>query len=375
MKIPIKMQYMKHETFTLSYAPVHAGTKQTAIDYFNTIAEIKTELAENIKNTLFVTDETVNKLPQMADFFNSIPSERVIVLPSGEKYKTIEQVIKILTQAVELGLNRSSSIIGIGGGVVTDMTAFAASLFKRGCRLMLVPTTLLAMADASIGGKTGCDFSGYKNTIGTFYPASRLLFSPEFLLTLSDREYYSGMAEVAKTAMLYAPKLFNILRDEKLLIQKRDQEVLMQIIKRCAQSKAMIVEKDLTETGIRKQLNLGHTFAHALEAIAGLGSLTHGEAVAWGLGRAIDLSNKLGYCDEDYKKDVYALLKDYNWSITPLHPVCIEQKIMDAPLKIIEAMKQDKKNNENGITLILQREINLTVIEIINEKDILSVLS
>ena len=366
---------MKHETFTLSYAPVHAGTQKTEIDYFNTIADIKTDLALNTNNTLFVTDETIYALAQMTDFFKSIPSEQVIVLPAGELYKTIEQVMKILTQAVELGLNRSSTFIGIGGGVITDMTAFAASLFKRGCRLILVPTTLLAMADASIGGKTGCDFSGYKNTIGTFYPASRLLFSPEFLLTLSDREYYSGMAEVAKTAMLYAPKLFNILRDDKLLIQKRDQEALMQIIKRCAQSKAMIVEKDLTETGIRKQLNLGHTFGHALEAIAGLGSITHGEAVAWGLGRAIELSYKLGYCDEEYKNDVFALLEDYNWSTNPLHPVCIAQKIQDAPLKLIEAMKQDKKNNENGITIILQREINLTVIEIIGEKDILSVLS
>lgn len=364
---------MNHESFTISYAPVHTGTENTKIDYFETITEVTNVLCSH-QNTLYVTDETVYTLSSMSVFFRNIPSSHVVVLPSGETYKTIDQVLKILTQAVELGLNRSSIFIGIGGGVVTDMTAFAASLFKRGCKLYLVPTTLLAMADASIGGKTGCDFSGYKNTIGTFYPASRLLFTPEFLLSLSDKEYYSGMAEVVKTAMLYAPKLFNILHDDKELIQKRDSSVLMQIIKRCAQSKAMIVEKDLTETGLRKQLNLGHTFGHALESIAGLGAITHGEAVAWGLGRAIDLSYTLGYCDEDYKNDVFSLLQEYGWSTEPLHPVCIKEHIKDAPLKLIQAMKQDKKNTDQGITLILQREINSTLIEIIHENDILSVL-
>lgn len=366
---------MKHESYTLSYAPVHIGTNKTSIDYYDTIAEIKLELSEKAKNSLIVTDDTVSALPELADFIRSIPEKNILILPSGETHKTIEQVLRILSHAVELELTRSSLFIGIGGGVITDMTSFAASLFKRGCKLWLVPTTLLAMADASIGGKTACDFSGFKNTIGTFYPASRLLFSPEFLLSLSEREYYSGMAEVAKTAMLYAPKLFNILNDEKKAIQNRDSTVLMQIIKRCAQAKAMIVEKDLTETGLRKQLNLGHTFAHALESITGLGTITHGEAVAWGLGRAIELSCRLGYCDEEYKNDVFALLENYRWSTAHLHPICSEQKIQDAPSKILQAMKQDKKNADNGITLILQREINSTLIEIINEKDILAVLS
>lgn len=366
---------MKHEPFKISYTPIHAGTNETSINFYDTIAEIRSELSLITQNSLFITDQTVAHLPAIEGFIRTIPEDRVVVLPPGETYKTIEQVLIILSKAVELKLTRSSMFIGIGGGVVTDMTSFASSLYKRGCRLWLVPTTLLAMADASIGGKTGCDFNGYKNTIGTFYPASRLLFSPEFLVSLSDREYYSGMAEVAKTAMLYAPKLFNILKDEKDSIEKRDPQVLMQIIKRCAQSKAMIVEKDLTETGLRKQLNLGHTFAHALESIAGLGTITHGEAVAWGLGRAVELSFKLGYCDEEYRQEVFALLDSYGWATTPVHPICSKMNIQNTARSLIEAMKQDKKNDDTGITLILQKEMNLTVIETVLEKDILTVLS
>ncbi len=366
---------MKHETYTLAYDSVHVGTQETAISYFDTIEEITTVLSAYSGNTLFVTDETVADLHSMKSFIKSIDPQNILILPSGESYKTIEQVLRILSAAVERNLNRSSLFVGIGGGVITDMTSFASSLFKRGCKLCLVPTTLLAMADASIGGKTGCDFSGYKNTIGTFYPASSLLMSPGFLQSLSEKEYFSGLAEVVKTAMLYAPKLFNILRDDFEAVQKRDSTVLMQIIKRCAQSKAMIVEKDLTEKGMRKQLNLGHTFGHALESVAGLGSITHGEAVAWGLGRAIELSFKLGHCEEEYKNDVLSLLDQYTWCINPVHPVCKTQGIKDAPLKILEAMKQDKKNNEQGITVILQREINSTLIEVVSETDILSVLS
>jgi 3-dehydroquinate synthase len=208
--------------------------------------------------------------------------------------------------------------------------------------------------------------------IGTFYPASKLHFCTDFILSLNETEYLSGLAEVIKTSMLYAPKLFQILKTEHEKIKAKDKEQLYQIVKRCVLAKSSIVEKDISETGLRKQLNLGHTFGHALESVAGFGKISHGQAVAWGLGRAIELSCKLGLCEEDYKTDVFELLNLYGYSTENLPKIIADKEnVQDALLK---AMKQDKKNDATGITFILQREINSTLIETVAEKDILSVL-
>jgi len=299
----------------------------------------------------------------------------LVVLGAGESYKTIENVLFIVKTALESGLQRGSIFVGIGGGVICDMTAFASSIFKRGAGLELVPTTLLAMVDAAVGGKTGCDFENYKNMIGTFYPASRLHVFGDFLQSLPESEYRSGLAETLKTALLYAPKLFHILQTQKEDVMERTPELIRQIIRRCVIAKASIVEKDLTETGLRMQLNLGHTFAHALETCAGLGAIPHGDAVAWGIGRAMELSLNLNLCDQEYRAEVEEVLESYGWCTTAYHPV-LEGKIPpdEAGDALLSAMKKDKKNSSPAIRCILQREINSTVIQEVPEAAIRSVL-
>ncbi|MEW5817713.1 MAG: 3-dehydroquinate synthase family protein, partial [Spirochaetota bacterium] len=193
-----------------------------------------------------------------------ISGSPVSILKAGEKYKTWESVDTILSACIENSIGRDGCLLGIGGGVVCDMTAFAASIFMRGCGLILVPTTLLAMVDASLGGKTGIDYSGYKNMAGTFYPAKEIRICLRTLMTLPDTEYLSGLAEVIKHALLKDFDLLNLLEREKKRILNRDLELLGELVARAIAVKGGIVEKDFFEHGVRAYLNFGHTFAHAL---------------------------------------------------------------------------------------------------------------
>ena len=181
----------------------------------------------------------------------------------------------------------------------------------RGAQLELVPTTLLAMADAAIGGKTGVDFGNYKNCIGTFYPAQKIHIAVSALEALPESEFRSGLAEVFKTALLYAPKLFQIMAEKRDAVLSRDGELLLEVVKRCVQAKAHVVERDLRESGERMYLNLGHTFGHALESVAGFGEVSHGDAVAWGIARALELGKRLGITDPGYIADVIPVLESY----------------------------------------------------------------
>lgn len=385
---------MAQDTFTIKYPPVSAGTEKTDIVFYESedLSQFLSFLSANDgQGRIFVTDSTIISLPIMAQIANyflvstdqPVPPLSVfrngihtlVVLGAGESHKTIENVLFIVKTALDSGLQRSSIFVGIGGGVICDMTAFASSIFKRGARLELVPTTLLAMVDAAVGGKTGCDFENYKNMIGTFYPASRLHVFSDFLQSLPESEYRSGLAETLKTALLYAPKLFHILQTQKDQVMERKSDLIRQIIRRCVIAKASIVEKDLTETGLRMQLNLGHTFAHALETCAGLGAIPHGDAVAWGIGRAMDLSVNLNLCEQDYRTEVEEVLKSYGWCTTAFHPV-LEGKFSpkEAANALLDAMKKDKKNSSSAIRCILQREINSTVIQEVPEDAIRSVL-
>ena len=388
---------MTQDIFTIQYPQISVGTEKTDILFYNSseLDSLMSFLSPNDGlNRIFVTDSTIISLPSLKvlakDFLISaealsagIPPRSVfrkgnntlVILGAGESYKTIENVLFIIQTALESGLQRSSVFVGIGGGVICDMTAFASSIFKRGAKLELVPTTLLAMVDAAVGGKTGCDFDSFKNMIGTFYPAKRLHVFSDFLQTLPPEEYRSGLAETLKTALLYAPKLFHIMQNQKDEVLARETDLVRQIIRRCVIAKASIVEKDLTETGLRMQLNLGHTFAHALETTAGLGAIPHGDAVAWGSGRALQLSVNLGLCEEEYRQEVDQVLESYGWCRTAYHPV-LEGKVSpeEAGDVLLSAMKKDKKNSNATVRFILQREINSTVIQEVPDDKILAVL-
>lgn len=238
-----------------------------------------------------------------------------VCLAAGEAAKQWQSVDAVLHRCAESGMGRDGTLAGFGGGVVCDLAAFAASLYMRGCRLVLVPTTLLAMVDASLGGKTGIDFLGYKNLVGTFYPAHRICIAPSALESLPDREYRSGLAEVIKSAIIADSALLDLLERDRERVLSRDADTLQQMIRRSLTVKGRIVQQDPRETGIRAVLNLGHTFGHALEAATGFDGWTHGEAVAWGIGRALSAGLRFGMTDAAFARRIRALLRAYGFRL------------------------------------------------------------
>lgn len=267
------------------------------------------------------------------------------VLPAGEHYKCSDELLKIAAWALSVGASRDTCFIGVGGGVVCDITAFAASIYMRGAPLVLVPTTLLAMVDAALGGKTGIDFKGYKNILGSFYPAAEIRIYPAVLAGLPQREYLSGLAEVIKHALLRDSGLLEILQQEKERVIARDPQLLSEIIYRSQLVKQWYIEQDPYDLDIRGHLNLGHTYGHALESIGGLGTWSHGEAVAWGIGRAMVLGQLLGITPRAYAEEVLALLDAYGYGTAA--------RKSDAQL-ILEAMEKDKKKKAGRVRFILQ---------------------
>lgn len=359
-------------------------------------------LSQNKK--LFVTDENVYALESLEGFFKkfspvnaqdfsktdisgitrdtdnfiisdntraalySFENNALVVIPAGEKFKTIDTVLAIIKAALAFSLTRKDVFTAIGGGVITDLAAFAASIYKRGAKVEFVSTTLLGMCDAAIGGKTGCDFEDYKNIAGTFFPADRLYVFPEFVKSLSDKEYISGLAEVIKTALLFDKGLFNLLENEKEKVLARDSDVIYKMISLCVKAKTRIVKKDLTEKKERMLLNLGHTFGHALESRAGLGVLTHGECVAWGTCRALDLSANLGLCSSEYSERVKNVFASYGYETKPVHKAFTDSNA------ILETMKNDKKNSSSKIRVILQKGLCKNIITEIEDEKILEAL-
>jgi 3-dehydroquinate synthase len=363
--------------FDINYPLIHQGTEKTEVVFYQNEKELFSNIVDTENKQIYVTDSNIALLPEVKKFLDDQKAKNhpVVILTAGEENKTLDSVLSIVKAALEGDFNRNSVFVGIGGGVITDMTAFAASIFKRGARLELIPTSLLAMVDAACGGKTGCDFENYKNMIGSFYPAKKLHICPEFVQSLPESEYFSGLAEAIKTAMLYDKEMFEDFESKSDLIKERNPEILDKIIEKCVSAKAKIVEEDLTEKGLRMQLNLGHTFAHALETVAGLGAISHGEAVAWGCGRAIDLSVKLGLASKDYKERVFAMLEKYGYSVEKSHPVLVgkiaENQIAET---LIKAMKKDKKNSSSTIKVVLQRDIKQTEIIQVADSEIAKVL-
>ena len=363
--------------FNINYPMIHQGTEKTEVVFFQKESELFANIGNGENKHIYVTDSNIALLPEVKKFLDEQKAKNqvVVILPAGEENKTLDSVLTIVKAALEADFNRNSVFTGIGGGVITDMTAFASSIFKRGAKLELIPTSLLAMVDAACGGKTGCDFESYKNMIGSFYPAGKLYICSEFVQSLPESEYFSGLAEAVKTAMLYDEEMFEDFETKADLVRARNPELLDKIIEKCVRAKAKIVEEDLTEKGLRMQLNLGHTFAHALETVAGLGAISHGEAVAWGCGRAVELSQNLGLASETYKNRVFAMLKNYGYSTEALHPV-LNGKIPENQVKetLLFAMKKDKKNSSSTVRFVLQSDIKKTVIQEVSDSEVAKVL-
>ena len=372
---------MSQSSFTISYKALHAGTDKSKITFHSGTPDLaklffEGEEAKESRRRFFVTDATVASLDCMQSFISKFDDgvcgkDNLLILGSGEPYKNIESVLNIVRAAFDANYSRKDIFIGIGGGVICDTTAFAASIYKRGASVQFVPTTLLSMVDASIGGKTGCDFENYKNIIGTFFPATKLFYFPEFVQYLPENQYNSGLAEAFKTALLFDKDLYELFKNDADKINARDSKTLEKIIDKCVKAKGTIVQKDLTEQNIRAYLNLGHTFGHALETVAGLGAITHGSAVAWGIGRAVEVAYKKEYCLQAFRDEVFSILKAYKWDTDPV-PSFVKGGGFSE--RLISIMRTDKKNISDQIRLILCKGVADISIEEVDEKLITSVL-
>ncbi len=269
-----------------------------------------------------------------------------LVIPPGEEHKDISRVLDFAQKGLDSGLARDSVFVGAGGGVVCDMAAFTAAIYMRGAQLVLIPTSLLAMVDASVGGKSGVDFSGGKNLIGSFYPAMNIRIAVGLLDTLPEHEFLNGMAEVIKHALLHDEELLALVRDKKELILQRDPNLLEDMIRRAIAVKGWYIEQDFKEQSIRAHLNFGHTFGHALESCGGLSQWSHGESVAWGMMRSLEAGALLGITDREYVKMVRNLLLSYGYPI--------DYSIGDMEQYLSYIMK-DKKKQRGEVQFVLQR--------------------
>jgi 3-dehydroquinate synthase len=308
---------------------------------------------------LAVFDRTVHRL-------HGGTAACAVILPAGETAKTWRWAERILAAALEAGLGRDGRLAGIGGGVVCDLTAFAASVYMRGCRLALYPTTLLAMVDAALGGKTALNLGRAKNLVGTFYPAEELVVWIPALASLPPRELRCGLSEAIKTALVGDPDLLELLRARRVDLLRADEEALAQTVRRCLAVKGRIVENDLREHGGRAALNLGHTFAHALESATGFRRYRHGEAVAWGLGRALALGVALGVTDRALAEELRTLLKAYGFQLG--NPPGV------AARSLLAAMRADKKRRDGTLRVVLLAGVGRAEVQAVAEEPVLAAL-
>ncbi|GLU34404.1 3-dehydroquinate synthase [Trinickia caryophylli] len=271
-----------------------------------------------------------------------------VVLPDGEAYKNWETLNLVFDALLEGRADRKTTLIALGGGVIGDMTGFAAACYMRGVPFIQVPTTLLSQVDSSVGGKTGINHPLGKNMIGAFYQPLAVVADIGALRTLPGRELAAGIAEIIKTAAIADPAFFEWIESNIDALNGCDPDALAHAVKRCCEIKAAVVAADEREGGLRAILNFGHTFGHAIEAGLGYGEWLHGEAVGCGMAMAADLSVRLGYLDDAARKRIVALVGAAKLPVQA-------PALGDA--RYIDLMKVDKKAEAGQIKFILLKRI------------------
>ena len=299
---------------------------------------------------MIVTNETVAPLyletvqQAVADF-----EVHTTVLPDGEQYKSMDTLNSIFDSLLTARCDRRTTVIALGGGVVGDIGGFAAACYQRGIGLIQVPTTLLAQVDSSVGGKTAVNHAQAKNMIGAFYQPRAVIADTDTLLSLADRELAAGVAEVIKYGLIRDADFFEWLEVNMDALLRRDPDTLMFAIERSCRNKAQVVAADEREQGDRALLNLGHTFAHAIETATGYNTWLHGEAVATGIVMATDLSFRLQHIGEAEYQRVSHLIEGAQLPQTP--PADI------SPQQFLTHMALDKKVAQGNIRLVLLKRI------------------
>ncbi|PSC70608.1 3-dehydroquinate synthase [Micractinium conductrix] len=301
------------------------------------------------KTALIVTNETVaplylDRCLAAVTACGGVKAE-VVVLPDGEQHKTLEVLQKVWDKALECRLDRNTTFIALGGGVVGDMTGFAAAAYQRGVHFIQVPTTVMSQVDSSVGGKTGVNHPLGKNMIGAFYQPRCVLIDTDSLNTLPDRELASGISEVIKYGLIRDAPLFEWLEANMDKLLQRDPEAFTYAIERSCVNKAEVVAADEKEGGVRATLNLGHTFGHAIETCTGYGAWLHGEAVGAGTMMAADMSHRLGWIDAELLQRIRALNEKARLPVEPPPNMTVEQ--------FRNTMAVDKKVQDGKLRLIL----------------------
>lgn len=264
-----------------------------------------------------------------------------ILIGLGETSKTLHTLDTIYRRLIELGVDRSTFILAIGGGIVTDVAGFAASTYMRGLEFGFISTSLLGQVDASVGGKNGVNVEGYKNMVGSFTQPRFVICDVNMLRTLSEREFRAGLAEVIKSAVIADKELFKMLEQADFALLTQNTDLLKEIVYRAISVKASIVERDERETGDRRKLNLGHTLAHAIEKCSS--KMNHGEAVAVGLKLIAEAAERRGMLSVSDKERICTLLERAGFTLKP--PVEMRT--------LLKAVSKDKKSEGNDIHIVI----------------------
>jgi shikimate kinase / 3-dehydroquinate synthase len=329
------------------------GTYDVIVGDVNQLGTLLRE--RGLQNPIIVTDDNVAKLhaaTALASLREAGFVSTLLKIPAGESYKTLETVQVLWQGFLEAGRDRSSTVIALGGGVIGDLAGFAASTYMRGIDWVCVPTTLLSMVDASLGGKTGFDLPQGKNLIGSFHPPRLVLSDPQILQTLPEAEFVSGLSEVVKHGVIADPELFNVCAHGIDHVRQN----LASIVKRAMAVKIKVIEQDPYEKGLRAALNLGHTVGHAVELVSKF-QLRHGEAVAIGMVAEARLAERLSVANPGLSDRLVSVLSGLGL------PVQIPP---DLPREeIIRAMKADKKKHTTAIRFALPFDIgNVKLVDV-----------
>lgn len=323
------------------------GTKfqfsTASVDYYFNASIKQLKQIVDPSHAIIITDENINAL-----YSAKFKGFKIIVIPAGEKYKNQATIDSIINQLIGLKADRKSTLIGIGGGVITDMTGYAASVYMRGIAFGFVPTTLLAMVDASIGGKNGIDVGIYKNMVGIIRQPKFLLFDVSLLKTLPTVEWSNGFAEIIKHACIKDAPMFKLLQENTLVKFQKNKTLLAKLVERNAKLKTKVVQQDEFEQGDRKLLNYGHTLGHALENQYGL---YHGQAVAIGMVYAGIISKQL------------LKFKQTEALVEVLAKYGLPTQMDFDKTKTIDVLKMDKKREKLTINYILLDKIGKGVIK------------
>ena len=315
-------------------------------------------------STAIVSNETVaplyiDKVHQIISGYSNVD----IILPDGEQFKNLDTLNKIYTEMLEARCDRKTTLLALGGGVVGDVAGFSSASYQRGINFIQIPTTLLAMVDSSVGGKTGVNHPLGKNMIGAFHQPQCVIIDLDTLNTLDDRQLSAGIAEIIKYGYINDLEFINWLDKNMEKLLARDPEALSYAIYHSCEHKAKIVAADEKEAGQRALLNLGHTFGHAIETGMGYGKWLHGEAISAGMVMAAELSKEHGWLNENEVNSIRALLKKANLPVDPPEEINAEQ--------FSELMSIDKKVQDGVLHLVLMKSLGESFISNDFDKDAL----